>query len=121
MSRIALGFGASSAATPEEVLALIEKTLARTGKAPSLLATLDRRAALGEVVAHRLGLELQLFTPEALAGVEGVLTYSCRSLAVAKTPSVAEAAALAALAPGAHLLAPRFLGPNSTCAMAIES
>ncbi|XIK08888.1 cobalamin biosynthesis protein [Mesorhizobium sp. AaZ16] len=46
------------------------------------------------------------------------LTHSARSQAVAGTPSVAEAAALAAAGEGARLLGPRIVVGPVTCALA---
>jgi cobalt-precorrin 5A hydrolase len=115
--RRAIGFGAASAATVEDVLALIRATAG--GLFPGdCLATLDRRAALGNELARRLGLDLHIFPADRLADIAGTVTPSARSADAVGSPSVAEAAALAALGPGARLTRPRRTGVLCTCALA---
>ena len=50
---------------------------------------------------------------------ERTLSQSAQSLAVTGTPSVSEAAALAAAGEGSRLLGPRIVVGNVTCALAI--
>ncbi len=113
----AIGIGAASAAKIDDVLALIRATvgLATDG---ACLATIDRRADLARQIAEMLDLELRLFPAERLAAVPGTLTLSSRSADAVGSPSVAEAAALAALGPAAWLAIPRKTGILCTCALA---
>jgi len=113
----AIGIGAASAATVEDVLALVQATVG-FNMAGACLATLDRRADLARAVADALDLELRLFPAERLAAVTGTLTLSTRSADAVGSPSVAEAAALAALGPAAWLAVPRRTGMLCTCALA---
>jgi cobalt-precorrin 5A hydrolase len=113
----AIGIGASSDAKLEDVLALIQATVGHIG-AWACLATLDRRADLARQVAERLDLELRLFPAEQLAATPGTVTISSRSAGAVGSPSVAEAAALAALGPTGWLAIPRKTGILCTCALA---
>ena len=113
----AIGIGASSGAKLEDVLALIQATVGHVG-ARACLATLDRRADLAKQVADALDLELRLFPAERLAATPGTVTISSRSADAVGSPSVAEAAALAALGPSAWLAIPRKTGILCTCALA---
>ena len=118
----ALGFGASSTATVEDVLALVRATTTEvSGAAPLMLATVAAREGLARCVAAALGCKLAIFAPAELARVadEAALTrVSTRALAAIGAPSVAEAAALAALGPRARLIVPRRTGRRCTCALA---
>ena len=105
----AIGIGAASGARIEDVLALIQATVGPIG-AWACLATIDRRADLARQVAELLDLELRLFPAERLAAVAGTVTISSRSADAVGSPSVAEAAALAALGPAAWLAIPRKTG-----------
>ena len=113
----AIGIGAASGARIEDVLALIQATVGHIG-AWACLATIDRRADLGHQVAEMLDLELRLFPASRLAAVPGTVTLSSRSADAVGSPSVAEAAALAALGPAAWLAIPRKTGILCTCALA---
>ncbi len=113
----AVGIGATSAAVHDDVVALVREGLAAAGPA-TVLATLDRREALARGVAHTLGMDLQLYSAEALTRVPGVRTFSARAAATVGTPSVAEAAALAAAGSGARLVGGRRTGRMCTCAVA---
>jgi cobalt-precorrin 5A hydrolase len=118
----AVGFGASSAATVEDVLALVRATAMELhGAATITLATVTAREGLGRGVAAALGCRLAIFAPAELARVadEAALTrISARALAAIGAPSVAEAAALAALGPRARLIVTRRTGRGCTCALA---
>lgn len=105
---LAVGVGASRGAPLDEVLGLIRDTLAGAGLSPSDVAELvsvDARAEEPGIVAAaaRLGVPLRTYTAEELARVE-VPHPSGAPLAAVGTPSVAEAAALAA---GGELLVPK--------------
>ncbi len=119
-TRIAIGFGASSRATRQDLLALIEQTFAERTR-ETLLATIDRRAALAHSVAQVLGLQLVLLPSNRLAKVDGVESMSEIAEDAVGTASVAEAAALAALGEHARLLIPRRTGRLCTCAVAVLS
>lgn len=116
--RCAIGIGASSQAARDEVIALIRESIEIITPG-ALLATLDRRAEIASQVAAELGLKLVLLPAESLAAVRGVKTISARSTAETGSESVAEAAALASLGPGARLVLERRVGNRCTCAMAV--
>lgn len=115
--RIAIGFGCSSSAEGEEVVRLIRASVDQI-PADTLVATIDGRRAMGEAVSSLLGLKLVLFSSAVLAEVQGITTRSAIALAQMQTASVAEAAALAALGPGARLVVARTKGGYCTCAVA---
>ncbi len=125
ISRVrAIGFGANSTATLADVLALVHATTdAVAGAVPMtvMVATLRARAPLGREVAAALGCKLVLFAPAELALTAArapLLRHSARAFATVGTPSVAEAAALAALGPCARLVIARTTGRCCTCALA---
>ncbi len=120
---LAAGVGCRRAADPEEVLGGVRSALERSGWSPlsiSVLATVDAKA--GEPALHRLsealGVPLRAFPAEELERVR-VPTPSERVRRAVGTPSVAEAAALAA-APGARLVLPKVKGPSWTAALALR-
>lgn len=127
-ARIAIGFGATSWARVEDVVRLIEATLAAhpslardpSSSHPSraVIATLDRRAALAHEVGDALHYAVVTFDAAALAGIAVGVTASPRALASVGSASVAEAAALAALGRHGRLVAARTTGRNCTCAIA---
>jgi cobalamin biosynthesis protein CbiG len=114
---LSIGIGCSSRACSDDVIRLIE---ASVDQIPSgaLIATLDRRASMGEIVASILGLRLALFPASVLASVAGVTTHSSLALSKTRTANVAEASALASLGPSARLIAPQTKGRFCTCAVA---
>ncbi|MEU3844019.1 precorrin-3B C(17)-methyltransferase [Streptomyces sp. NPDC028635] len=102
------GVGASKGAPVDEVLTLVENTLAEAGlSARSLaeLATVDAKADEPGLVeaAERLGVPLVTYPAGKLAAIE-VPNPSDAPLTAVGTPSVAEAAALAG---GGELLVPK--------------
>ncbi|WP_158792961.1 cobalamin biosynthesis protein [Granulicella sp. L60] len=128
--QIAIGIGASSKAVAQDILTLIQSCILKVDAAttasttqhptiPTILATLDRRADIASVVASTLGLRLVLFPATVLAEVRGVKTISSIAARTTGSPSIAEAAALAALGDRAHLLLERQTGNQCTCAMAV--
>lgn len=118
--RLAIGFGCSSQATSDDVLALIKSCV--TEIVPeTTLATLDSRSHMGEAVASVLGLPLMLFSAATLASITGATIQSPFALRRSGTSSVAEASALAALGPHARLTVPRKTGRFCTCAVAVLS
>jgi cobalamin biosynthesis protein CbiG len=114
---LSIGIGCSSHATRDDVLRLIELCV---DSIPSggVIATLDRRASIGEIVASILGLRLVLFPASILASVAGVTTHSPLALSKTRTANVAEASALASLGPSARLIVPQTKGRFCTCAVA---
>jgi len=118
--RLSIGIGCSSRASSQDVIRLIE---ASVDPIPfgTTLATLDRRAPIGEIVAATLGLRLVLLPASVLAGVAGVTTHSTLALSKTRTANVAEASALASLGPSARLIVPQTKGRFCTCAVAALS
>lgn len=116
--RVAAGIGLSSKAQADELVALLERTLAEHRLAPAdlvLLASIEEKAdhpAL-KAVAARFEVPLRLFPKMTLSG-EDVPTPSAsveRHLGIA---SVAEAAALRC----GRLLVGKQKSANATCAIA---
>lgn len=116
--RVSIGFGASSHATCADIVSLIRETFADLSP-QTLLATLDRRAEIGESVARSLGLQIVLLPASILSDVRGVTSSSIRATDTVGTASVAEASALASLGVAARLLVPRRVGHLCTCAVAV--
>jgi cobalamin biosynthesis protein CbiG len=116
----AIGFGCSSAASVDDVLALLRATVGVSVQG-TFLATLDRREAIGREVAAALELELIVFPAAVLAQAHAIVTPSLRAAALTGTSSVAEAAALTAAGPGAQLIVPRRSARRCTCALAESS
>ncbi|UZW57598.1 cobalamin biosynthesis protein [Sphingobium sp. JS3065] len=115
---IVAGFGFRQSAS----LASLESALKEaTGAliAVDALATLDRKADQLAPLAYKLALPLIAIPADRLAD-QSTLTRSPASVAAYGTGSVAEAAALAALAPKARLLAPRAFSSDrlASCALA---
>ncbi|MFF9506005.1 precorrin-3B C(17)-methyltransferase [Streptomyces sp. NPDC014724] len=117
---LAVGVGASRGAPVEEVVGLIRDALDEAGLSPLSIAelvTVDAKADEPGIVAAaaRFGVPLRTYAAEQLARIE-VPNPSGAPLAAVGTPSVAEAAALAA---GGELLVPkRKSAPEGRAAMA---
>jgi cobalt-precorrin 5A hydrolase/precorrin-3B C17-methyltransferase len=112
------GVGTSIAAPPDEVVGLLEATLAEAAldaASVSEVATIDRRA--DEPAVHALGRPLRLFPADALGNVS-VPTPSVTVQSAVGTPSVAEAAALLAAGPGAELVVAKRTSPHAALAVA---
>jgi cobalamin biosynthesis protein CbiG len=114
--RRAIGFGCSSRAKIDDVVALVRSV--SDGSVRATLATHERRATFAQVVAARLDLDLVVFPAAALAEVPGTLSTSALAAAHVGTANVAEAAALAALGPAARLVVAKRIGRHCTCAVA---
>ena len=116
----AIGIGGTKAATARDLLALIAREI---GVPPpgAVLATIDRRECLAYDVARELGLDVVSFDAATLARVPQTTIVSLRALASVGTPSVAEAAALAAIGEGARLVIARRTGRACTCALAVRA
>ncbi|MFE2543163.1 cobalamin biosynthesis protein [Actinacidiphila glaucinigra] len=107
---VVVGVGAARGVAAAEVLALVTSVLAEAGvpeASVTALATVDGKAGEPGLVtaAERLGVPLVAYDARTLAAVD-VPSPSGAALAAVGTPSVAEAAALAA-APGGELLVPK--------------
>lgn len=113
---IVAGFGFRREAT----LDALSEALARAGGSEGVthLATLASKAQGLEVLARALGLPVIAVPAEALRGVATV-TRSERVEAMFGTGSVAEAAALVAVGPGARLVAARAVSADGTVTAAI--
>ncbi|MER6100819.1 precorrin-3B C(17)-methyltransferase [Streptomyces sp. NPDC001832] len=123
---LAVGVGASRGAPAGEVVGLIRDTLREAGLSPLSIAelvTVDAKADEPGIVAaaSQLGVPLRTYAADELARIK-VPNPSGAPLAAVGTPSVAEAAALAA---GGELLVPKRksrgwppLGPERRAAMA---
>jgi cobalt-precorrin 5A hydrolase/precorrin-3B C17-methyltransferase len=104
---VVVGVGASRGVPAAEVLALVRSVLAEAGVPQGsvvALATVDAKADEPGIAgaAARLGVPLVTYDARTLAAID-VPSPSGAPLAAVGTPSVAEAAALAA-APGGELL-----------------
>lgn len=107
---VVVGVGAGRGVAAAEVLALVRSVLAEAGvpeASVTALATVDGKDREPGLVAaaERLGVPLVTYGARTLAAVD-VPSPSGAALAAVGTPSVAEAAALAA-APGGELLVPK--------------
>jgi cobalt-precorrin 5A hydrolase len=113
---IVAGFGFRS----EVTLAALQDALDRAGGAKGVthLATLAAKAEVLTAFGAVLGLPVLAVAAEALAG-QSVITRSDRVAALHGTGSVAEAAALAAVGPGARLRGPRAVSADGTATVAI--
>jgi cobalt-precorrin 5A hydrolase len=123
--RLVVGLGARPGRTVDELTGAIEAALAEAGTTVAdvrVLATLDRRAAEDGVraVAAAYGWELAAF-PAAVLAAQDVPRKSARTAAAVGTPSVAEAAALAAAGPDATLSLRKRVFPGVTVAVARPS
>lgn len=112
------GVGTSSDTSPEEVERLLAKALDGAGlarEAVAEVATISSRAEHPAVVA--LGLPVRSFEAARLGSIP-VPSPSAAVEAAVGTPSVAEAAALAAAGPGASLVSNKLRSPGATVAIA---
>lgn len=115
---IVAGFGFRAGTGLESLRAAL--ALAQRGVAPvTHLATAYDKAATLAPLARALGLPMAEVTGDTLAAT-ATPTQSAASQKAYGTGSVAEATALAAAGPGAHLLCPRQISPDrmATCAIA---
>jgi cobalt-precorrin 5A hydrolase len=122
-----IGIGTTSRVTIADVLDLIVAAENKIGKEHGawmgleLIAALDRpeiNPVLQEA-AKRAGLPVKFLAADVLrAAAPRCATHSEKSMKAYGVPSIAEAAALAALGPNAKLLIPRFCGRNTTASVA---
>jgi cobalt-precorrin 5A hydrolase/precorrin-3B C17-methyltransferase len=112
------GIGASTGAPAKEAAELLAAALAGAGLARESLAevaTIDRRA--GDPAVTALGLPVRAYPADRLAAQPVPHPSPVVEQAVG-TPSVAEAAALAAAGPGGELVVPKRAGRQVTVALA---
>lgn len=118
------GIGCRKGAAHEDILSAIENALEAHGLAVTALtalatATLKRDEPGILSAARRLDLPLLVVDEAALTAVASrTLSHSQASQQAAGTPSVSEAAALAAAGTNATLLGPRTIVGPATCAIA---
>ena len=117
LEQFSIGFGCSPRADIADIIRLVKASIDPIVP-DTVLATIDRRAAIAESVASALGLRLIVFPGSVLKEVAGVTTQSSLALARIGTSSVAEASALASLGPSARLVVPQQKGRLCTCAIA---
>lgn len=121
---LALGVGAERGVAAAEVEALARDTLAAAGLAAGSVAcvvSLDLKSDEGAILAlaDTLGVPARFFDAATLAAEEGRVTEVSEVVrAAVGTPSVAEAAALAAVGPGGILVVPKRKSARATCAVA---
>jgi cobalt-precorrin 5A hydrolase len=122
---IAAGIGCRSGASAAEVTAALEAALqahALERAAVSVLATVRQKQFENGIIIAGGALNLPVILVDA-DGIDDVsdrvLSHSAKSMAIAGTPSVSEAAALAAAGQGSRLLGPRIAVGPVTCALAI--
>lgn len=123
---IVAGIGCRKDVSASEVLAAIESALSSHNlgaKSLGALATASlKRDEAGILTASKkMGLDVITVEDEALERVSSrILNFSEKSMSVARTPSVSEAAALVAAGEGSRLLGPRVVLGAVTCAIAIQ-
>ncbi|RAU34122.1 cobalamin biosynthesis protein [Pseudomonas sp. RIT411] len=120
---LVLGLGCRRGCSVEELTALALAVLQEAGCDPSALtalATVDRRVEENALqhLAQRWQLPLQGFSAERLAQQKGIAAPSAVALQHTGSPSVAEAAALAAAGEGARLRVGKRKSAAATAALA---
>jgi cobalt-precorrin 5A hydrolase len=123
VTRVIVGVGFRSAATPRSILDAVDAACAAAGGLkPQALATAADKAAETALVeaAAALGAPVIAISPAAFAAADAAVeTRSAKVEAARGVGSVCEAAALAALGPGARLAARRRLSPDGAAAAAV--
>lgn len=121
---IAAGIGCRKGVSAAQVIAAVEAALAEYGIERGALSVIATARVKGEeagivVASGALNLPLVLVDVDVLAQMaQGTLSKSEASMRIAGTPSVSEAAALAAAGKGARLAGPRVIVGPATCAIA---
>lgn len=112
---IIAGIGCRPSCPASAILALV----AAAGRRPDLIATIDLRLSAPGLLAAAAALDLQLrgFSAADLRR-QPTLTAAPAAARHLGTPSVAEAAALAAAGPGGRLILPRIQNECATLALA---
>lgn len=121
---IAAGLGCRKGTSAEALLSALAAACAEADIPPEAVSVL----ATGEIKRHepglielseRLRLPLQILDNAALTQAEGrTRTVSKHSLAQTATPSLSEAAALAAAGEASELIVARLVADGATCALA---
>jgi cobalt-precorrin 5A hydrolase/precorrin-3B C17-methyltransferase len=119
---LVVGVGASRGVPADEVLGLVREALEGAGlsaRSVAALATVEAKADEAGIVAaaEGLGVPLLTYASETLAGI-AVPNPSAAPLAAVGTPSVAEAAALAAAGAGGELVVQKRKSAMATAAVA---
>jgi cobalt-precorrin 5A hydrolase/precorrin-3B C17-methyltransferase len=119
---LVVGVGGSRGVAAEEVLGLVREALEGAGlsaRSVAALATVEAKADEAGIVAaaERLNVPLLTYAAGTLAGIE-VPNPSAAPLAAVGTPSVAEAAALAAAGQGGELVVQKRKSAMATAAVA---
>ncbi|MBI1245018.1 MAG: precorrin-3B C(17)-methyltransferase [Alphaproteobacteria bacterium] len=122
---LALGIGAERGAPEAEVAELAGSAIAGAGLAPTSIACVvsldlksDEQAILA--LADKLGVPARFFDAQTLAREEHRVSQASDVVrAAVGTPSVAEAAALAAAGPDARLIVAKQKSKRATCAIAL--
>lgn len=118
------GIGCRKGATSEAIIAAVRAAERAFGTTVEYLATAPLKADEAGLVAAAtdLALSLEIVAQERLDAVAAeTMTFSQASLHHAGSPSVSEAAALAAAGASARLLAPRLVVGDVTVAIATTS
>jgi cobalt-precorrin 5A hydrolase len=124
-SVIVAGIGSRKGVSAAEVVAAVDAALKKHGltrPALSMLATARMKKDEAGIIAAggTLNLPIILIDDEVLKEMfDQTLSSSEASLSAAGTPSVSEAAALAAAGEGARLAGPRITVGSVTCAIAL--
>ncbi|MGE3874005.1 MAG: precorrin-3B C(17)-methyltransferase [Parvibaculaceae bacterium] len=122
---LTLGVGGERGVSAEELLALVEDTLARNRLSKHALAAvasidLKEDETAIHAVAQHLSLPLRVFTAAELnAEAPKLKTPSELVMKEVGCPGVAEGAALAAAGPDARLIVPKTKSARATCAVAL--
>jgi cobalamin biosynthesis protein CbiG len=121
MSRVFAGVGCQIGASADDILAVVQRAAAQSGRSASALAAPAFKAGEPGVreAAVRLGVPLLLVSSDALAAAQGrCVTFSERVERATGVASVAEGCALAAAGANGRLVLNRIAWGPATCAMA---
>lgn len=121
---IVAGLGCRKGTSVESILSALDAACRKAGisrESVTVLATGEiKRHEPGIIeLAEKLALPLHILDETALKRTEGrTKTVSKHSLARTATPSLSEAAALAAAGEGSELIVARLIADGATCALA---
>ena len=119
---LVLGVGMARQAAPDEVIALMQRTLRRANLSPTCVAAIGTIAAKADepalaALARHLNAPVRLFSAQELSAMS-VPNPSAAVAAAVGTPSVAEAAALLLAGDDSALLVEKAKSANATLALA---
>jgi cobalt-precorrin 5A hydrolase len=122
--RMAVGIGCRAGASADNIVALVQRTLADAGLNrvnAGLFSIEAKRDEIGLLKAARLlAMPIRFLSREQLARRAGdATTRSDRVGAIYDLPSIAETAALAGAGEGSRLIVPRVSAGAVTCAVAV--